>query len=739
MQQRAEYLFRALTPQGQLPIGVRNDKRQLAGQWYTQPLFAVTAAADEPTNARVLSKLFGDGSKGPIPFTSEGFPYGGYYNLRSSWERDGQWADLFCSPVPTGGHGLIGMKNNNAVGLSAFGQDLLLTGGFGSYSYQRSPIRVDGQEQFFHAGIANAPSPMGHKGFMLSWPDPEPGAYRWHSSERFDLAEGIYRGPYGFAVDDHHDQKNFPLDVQAQAAAVTINDVTHQRVLQMIKRHGLWIMTDRVTSPQPHRYTQDLRLPLEPAAKPAFLAFSREQVEIDAGRRTIRTRKPESINLSLYHFGPAGAGAGEQPELTYDQAVEDGAHLKDDYTYRYKLYNHYRVGATWAGKGSQQLVTVLYPRRTTGQEVKELLPLRRRDGRTIGLRATLADGAVVSYVADPAAGGELELDNIRLEGESLLLVREAEGAMSGVALGCKRIALEGTPVPVTGADFEFELRGGELRVVAWIHRPIGLVRIGPARNVFVDQETITLTAATPDLVLHYTTDGSDPSPQSALYGGPFVIRDSLQIKARAFRPGVTVSPVTHSGTLASEVACAWFQKVRLQPAAAVATAAPGLDYERYEGDWRDLVFFRERLNPVATGRVTRLLDLPNVDRRRPFAMVYRGRLTVPADGVYTFHAPREWVLPSIHAGYDLQVFVDEENQWYPATTHHAMGAWSIALAKGSHTFRVTYADFRADAADRLNHPGLRDNYMAEGPVPALQVSGPGIDRQPIPPQWLGRH
>ena len=89
---------------------------------------------------------------------------------------------------------------------------------------------------------------------------------------------------------------------------------------------------------------------------------------------------------------------------------------------------------------------------------------------------------------------------------------------------------------------------------------------------------------------------------------------------------------------------------------------------------------------------------------------------------------------NIVSGYDLQVFVDGA-QWYPATSRHALGTWSIALKPGKHRLEVTFGDFRGDAPARCNKPGYAP-WVWAGNVPDLQISGPGIDRRPIPAQWL---
>jgi hypothetical protein len=47
----------------------------------------------------------------------------------------------------------------------------------------------------------------------------------------------------------------------------------------------------------------------------------------------------------------------------------------------------------------------------------------------------------------------------------------------------------------------------------------------------------------PSATIRYTLDGSAPGKSSAAYLGPFEVRDSATVRARAYRPGWTRSIV----------------------------------------------------------------------------------------------------------------------------------------------------------------------------------------------------
>ena len=90
------------------------------------------------------------------------------------------------------------------------------------------------------------------------------------------------------------------------------------------------------------------------------------------------------------------------------------------------------------------------------------------------------------------------------------------------------------------------------------------------------------------------------------------------------------------------------------------------------------------------------------------------------------------------AGYDLCVFIDGQ-EWFPAPRNHARHRWSISLAKGLHQFLVIFTDFRRASAKEEYRWGFpRPGATWDGVTPDLRISGPGLDRQPIPSEWLRR-
>jgi len=57
-------------------------------------------------------------------------------------------------------------------------------------------------------------------------------------------------------------------------------------------------------------------------------------------------------------------------------------------------------------------------------------------------------------------------------------------------------------------------------------------------------QTMSIACSTADAEIHYTTDGSDPTFNSTLYVNPLPINSTTTLKARAYKIGMTASPIT---------------------------------------------------------------------------------------------------------------------------------------------------------------------------------------------------
>ncbi|MFZ4682918.1 MAG: pre-peptidase C-terminal domain-containing protein, partial [Terrimicrobiaceae bacterium] len=85
-----------------------------------------------------------------------------------------------------------------------------------------------------------------------------------------------------------------------------------------------------------------------------------------------------------------------------------------------------------------------------------------------------------------------------------------------------------------------------LTVVATYTAPIAAVatpRINPGSMSTTSPVTVTLSCSTSGATIRYTTNGSDPTSSSTIYGGAFTLSSSATVKARAFKSGMADSAV----------------------------------------------------------------------------------------------------------------------------------------------------------------------------------------------------
>ncbi|MEI6168975.1 MAG: chitobiase/beta-hexosaminidase C-terminal domain-containing protein [bacterium] len=767
LEARCNYLMNICTPQGELPITIRGGaKRNFKSTSNSLP----PATCKNPENQAVLAALENPSAGLRPRHNADWFPYSGFNIVREGWEKDSGHGDLFCSPVPGAYGAFRSRSNNNSFGLGAFGQDLLVTDSGGNYMYPSSPITVDGRQQFFHAGLYKVSGLSAHKVFQVSaWTEPSP--FRWHASEHLNLMEGVYAGPWGNINDAKAVKPNIGTDASMQGTMPldqTLRGITHQRLAMYVRGAKLWIITDRMLGIGSHKYVQNWLLPLQLPPK----VLAQDLIHIDAAGKRITSQTDQipgsngkMANISLYQFTAAS--------LAYN--------LENKPSWQ-------RIGVSWQGEGPQQVVTLIVPRapgQAAPQDLKSIEPLTSGSAGQ-GFAAVTSDGQNVRYLASTKADDELTIGAVKIRGEALLLAGNR-----GMALGCTSFSLGGKTLNPPAADFEFIFNSRTSNIehptsniepkskseiplntdnrslltsFIPIYRPIDPVTIGPERNVFADSVEVTLASKTPGVEIRYTLDGSDPTPLSPLYSAPVKLLQSTVVKARAYRPGVKENPLELSGTQATVPSMAVFDKAKLAAPSNIGKVSPGLAFRYFEDDWRTLWSGVDRLQPKATGNVGNLWDLNLVPadnppvaataaapRARYYAVEYSGYLNIPEDGVYTLHAPREFVYPDVQSGYELKVVLGNRmdsgpwasgrvvgtQEWYPSTRLHALGNWSVALKKGLQPFKVVWCDFRTDAAQRLNLPGIKD-YVWTGVTPDLRISGPGLDRQPIPAGWL-RH
>ena len=143
-------------------------------------------------------------------------------------------------------------------------------------------------------------------------------------------------------------------------------------------------------------------------------------------------------------------------------------------------------------------------------------------------------------------------------------------------------------------------------------------------NAFIDETTVELTCPLPGTEIRYTTDGSMPTKESALYNGALDVTETTDFAFRTFRPDGSPSDVARTKYVKAPYA---------EAVTAPAALQPGL-----KAVWHD---FRGNLcadidsAPVKGEYVVESVSIPE-EVKGNIGLVMTGYLEVPADGIYTF-------------------------------------------------------------------------------------------------------
>ncbi len=200
------------------------------------------------------------------------------------------------------------------------------------------------------------------------------------------------------------------------------------------------------------------------------------------------------------------------------------------------------------------------------------------------------------------------------------------------------------------------------------------VTITPDASVFLGSQKVSLASDTPGATIYYTLDGSEPTPQSQRYSGPFELAETATIKASAWvgrTPGYPISEKHYECRSGADL---------LPPVQTTGKFESGLRYSYYEGGWQTLDQMADR-QPAGKG-VTPAFDLGLRKRNDHFALKFEGLIDIPADGLYEFFTESD---DGSALYIDGRQVVDNNNlQGMTERTGQ------IALKKGLHQIDVRY-------------------------------------------------
>ncbi len=110
--------------------------------------------------------------------------------------------------------------------------------------------------------------------------------------------------------------------------------------------------------------------------------------------------------------------------------------------------------------------------------------------------------------------------------------------------------------------------------------PVAATTFDPPGGPMTGRQMVTLSTSTPGAVIHYTTDGTDPSASSPVYSAPIPVEGNTTLKAIASAPGAPDSPIA---TSAYTVAA---------PTPPPAPETPRVTVTKEKLELKDKVFFR---------------------------------------------------------------------------------------------------------------------------------------------------
>ena len=189
-------------------------------------------------------------------------------------------------------------------------------------------------------------------------------------------------------------------------------------------------------------------------------------------------------------------------------------------------------------------------------------------------------------------------------------------------------------------------------------------------NLFENEVVAKLGSATPDAVIRYTLDGSEPNETSTIYSEPLKLQRTTTIKAKGFKEGFMPSR-TYS-----------IKATKAEPMAAlsISPSRNGVSYTYFEGEFQ-WVADLAKAKMVDRG----VMAEPSIKEAKQldhFAYIFKGYIYAPEDGVYEFGTRSD-------DGSILMIgntkVVDND------ASHAAIDATGrIALKKGYHPFTLSY-------------------------------------------------
>ena len=197
------------------------------------------------------------------------------------------------------------------------------------------------------------------------------------------------------------------------------------------------------------------------------------------------------------------------------------------------------------------------------------------------------------------------------------------------------------------------------------------------------QKPVININAEPGASIHYTTDSSEPTINSALYLQPFTVAKSSLIKAVSFG-----DKILSSATASEDVAVLQYHKAKR-----INKLKPGIHYMVYEVNANKVADLQNSI-PVKTGVTTTISTQP-VTRKEEAGLEFNGFIRIKEDGIYTFYLSSDdgsvlWI-DGVEIINNDGLHGSEEK------------TGQIALKKGVHSIKIAYIQGTGDAVLKLDY------------------------------------
>ncbi|HET7118681.1 MAG TPA: family 20 glycosylhydrolase, partial [Hanamia sp.] len=207
-------------------------------------------------------------------------------------------------------------------------------------------------------------------------------------------------------------------------------------------------------------------------------------------------------------------------------------------------------------------------------------------------------------------------------------------------------------------------------------------------NVFIDSAVLSVQKPLPDLIIHYTTDGTSPDLQSPVLPEHYIVDHSETIKLTAYTPG---------GNRGDIYSLKYVKENYAPPVTTTGMLQNGLKCTYYIGGFKDT----KNMTSVAPSQTFNVnsIEVPSDVNAPAFGLQYRGYIDVPETGIYSFYLTSD----------DGSVlFIDGKTVVDNDGLHSAIErSGEIALEKGLHLFSLNFIEGGGGYTLRLLY-GLQD-------------------------------